>query len=142
MVACDSFTSQGDVILDPNTDKRLVVNGVWFFLSGDATQETIEKLVVGYFEKEVSEYDTDRVAQACALVYDKSKGFFGKMGFNGDGSLWTYPMTIPFAIGSGSPYAFGAMDAGASAAEAVKVASSRDPFTGGKIRKYKIKINN
>jgi ATP-dependent HslUV protease subunit HslV len=36
-----------------------------------------------------------------------------------------------YAIGSGECYAFGAMDAGASAHQAVLIASRHDPYTGG-----------
>jgi ATP-dependent protease HslVU (ClpYQ) peptidase subunit len=43
-----------------------------------------------------------------------------------------------YAIGSGAAFAMGAMDAGATAKEAVKIAC-RDVYTGGKIRTYKIK---
>lgn len=38
-----------------------------------------------------------------------------------------------FTIGSGSPPALGALYAGASAAEAVRIASLLDPYTGGDI---------
>ena len=44
----------------------------------------------------------------------------------------------PYAIGSGASYALGAMDAGATAKEAVKIAS-RDVYTGGIIRTHKLK---
>ncbi len=39
-----------------------------------------------------------------------------------------------FAIGSGAQFAIGAMEAGASALEAVKIAAKRDIYTGGEIR--------
>ena len=42
-------------------------------------------------------------------------------------------MEFPFAIGSGSEVALGAMEAGLSPLEAVTIAAKRDPFTGGKI---------
>lgn len=42
-------------------------------------------------------------------------------------------LVSPWACGSGSEYALGAMDAGASAKEAVEIAMQRDPNTGGKI---------
>jgi len=42
----------------------------------------------------------------------------------------------PYADGSGWEIALGAMDAGATAVEAVKIASKRDVYTGGRIRSY------
>lgn len=41
------------------------------------------------------------------------------------------------AIGSGAEFAIAAMDCGKSAVDAVKIASRRDPHTGGKIRTVK-----
>lgn len=38
-----------------------------------------------------------------------------------------------YAIGSGSPYAFGSLSAGSSVADALKVAASVDPGTGGRL---------
>jgi ATP-dependent protease HslVU (ClpYQ) peptidase subunit len=42
------------------------------------------------------------------------------------------------AIGSGEEYAIGAMDAGLSAKDAVKIACNRDIYSGGRIRTFKI----
>lgn len=42
------------------------------------------------------------------------------------------------ASGSGFPIAMGAMDAGATAIQAVKIACKRDVYSGGKIRHYKV----
>ncbi len=55
--------------------------------------------------------------------------------------LWRSPIMLdrPYAIGSGTPYAFAAMDMGASAYQAVEMASKRDTSTGGKIRRVFIK---
>ncbi|MNI98876.1 hypothetical protein D3C73_1578140 [compost metagenome] len=44
----------------------------------------------------------------------------------------------PYAIGSGTPYAFAAMDMGASAEKAVEMAARRDTSTGGTIRTLRI----
>jgi len=38
-----------------------------------------------------------------------------------------------YSIGSGKQFAYGVMDYGGSAKEAVEIASQRDPYTGGKI---------
>jgi len=44
------------------------------------------------------------------------------------------PVKQPFSTGSGSVYAVGAMDAGASAEEAVNIACYRDPYSGGDVQ--------
>ena len=52
-----------------------------------------------------------------------------------------YPMDIQYphyAIGSGCEVAFGAMEAGASAEEAVKIAIKRVVGCGGKVMKLKL----
>lgn len=47
-----------------------------------------------------------------------------------------------YAIGSGGPYAIGAMAMGATPAEAVALASRFDPATGGKIETHQLKATN
>jgi ATP-dependent protease HslVU (ClpYQ) peptidase subunit len=42
-------------------------------------------------------------------------------------------VSLPFAIGSGSQFAMGAMLAGASAIEAVKISAKLDPYTNSKV---------
>jgi hypothetical protein len=57
-----------------------------------------------------------------------------------DNSYVVYKIDAPFhAVGSGSELAIGAMSAGASAKEALKIASQYDIYTGGKLRTKKIK---
>jgi 20S proteasome alpha/beta subunit len=63
-----------------------------------------------------------------------------------DGSLWEYEGEAwvkqdpgYYATGSGSPYAFAAMDAGATAKEAIRIAIKRDANSGGKVQSLKLK---
>lgn len=51
-----------------------------------------------------------------------------------EGNLWRKMATDYTAIGSGSPYALGAMDAGADAVTAATIGSKRDIGSGGRIR--------
>lgn len=44
------------------------------------------------------------------------------------------PADVMFSTGSGRDFALAAMDMGATAEDAVRVAMKRDPFTGGKIK--------
>lgn len=62
------------------------------------------------------------------------------------GSLWYYnellnpsSVDVPCAVGSGMDFAFGAMEMGATPEAAVKIASKRDPHTGGKITVLNLK---
>jgi ATP-dependent protease HslVU (ClpYQ) peptidase subunit len=63
-----------------------------------------------------------------------------------DGTLWEYEGEAwvkqdpgYYATGSGSAYAFAAMDAGASAKEAVRIAIKRDAASGGRVQSLKLK---
>lgn len=51
----------------------------------------------------------------------------------GDRYVHVMPINAPWAIGSGGEFALGAMGAGATAEEAVKIASKFDPFTNNKV---------
>lgn len=50
-----------------------------------------------------------------------------------DDLTWIRNTTGTYAIGSGYAFALGAMDMGATPREAIEVAATRDPNTGGKI---------
>ena len=63
-----------------------------------------------------------------------------------DGTIWQYEGNIwqaihqPYhAVGSGSMFALPAMDAGASAVEAVEIGIKRDPFSGGKVTHLRLR---
>jgi ATP-dependent protease HslVU (ClpYQ) peptidase subunit len=56
-----------------------------------------------------------------------------------EGGVWRVEREKYNALGSGSAFALGAMDHGATAAEAVKIASKRDVSSGGKVRTVKLK---
>ncbi|HEX7046561.1 MAG TPA: hypothetical protein VF275_03180 [Gammaproteobacteria bacterium] len=57
-----------------------------------------------------------------------------------DGKLTRVPVLVEFyAVGSGCDFAMGAMAMGADAMEAVKVAKTLDPYTGGAIKKAVLK---
>lgn len=50
-----------------------------------------------------------------------------------DDAPFASKVRAPFAMGSGGPYALGALAAGASAFDAVKIAAKYDTGTGGKV---------
>lgn len=56
-----------------------------------------------------------------------------------EGNIWIEQKGEPYyAVGSGAPYALGAMDAGADAIAAAKIAIKRDVNSGGKVRSVKL----
>jgi ATP-dependent protease HslVU (ClpYQ) peptidase subunit len=67
------------------------------------------------------------------------------IGKTGRVTIWTQslvgltPRGNFFAIGSGGPVAMGAMHAGKSAVDAVKIACKVDPYTRGPVRSLKLK---
>ena len=56
-----------------------------------------------------------------------------------EGNEWVKQTEPYYSLGSGSPYAMGAMDAGATATEAARIGSKRDVSSGGKIKCVKLK---
>lgn len=59
--------------------------------------------------------------------------------YEGIAGVWI-PARAPYvAIGSGSPYAYGAMAAGADAIAAVKIAKKFDTSSGGPVRSLRLK---
>lgn len=72
-----------------------------------------------------------------------NQGFEGLIAQKGSKVVYTYshrgmmvPFKAPYAIGSGSHLALGAMMAGATAEQAIKIASKLDLYTGGRVQKH------
>lgn len=129
VIAYDSRITSDSLITDDDRDKRIERNGVSFFLSGPTCD--YEKLISSYFGDAVK-----GTVDASALVLDK--GYLKIIGWNEKDGCWACPVPSdrPYAIGSGSHFAWAAMDMGASAEQAVEAASRRDSSTGGKVRVY------
>lgn len=130
VIAYDSRCTQDITIVDDNYDKKIVVNSVCFFMSG-STSEYMD-FVNAYFGEAVT-----KNIDCNALVVDDGRVF--KCGVDKDKQFWKCPAHSPAAIGSGVDHALTAMDMGADAKQAVKMAMKRDTCTGGRIRTYKIK---
>jgi|TARA_R110002167_G_scaffold543_4_gene2436 ATP-dependent protease HslVU (ClpYQ) peptidase subunit len=135
IVASDSRLTQGDVVLDDQYDKRRECNGVQFFIAGNVTDD--EQVISCYFEGEDVIEDVEGTPCAEFIIADGLDVYYGGIEVHG---FWKMKIRTgtPYAIGSGASYALGAMDAGATAKEAVKIAS-RDVYTGGIIRTHKLK---
>jgi len=127
VIAYDSQVTRGDVITYDDYEKCLERNGVKFFCSGAVSD--YQRLVDTYFgAKPEGNVDVSAIVldgeQLMLVAVDDVTG------------LWKSPIMLdrPYAIGSGTPYAFAAMDMGATAYQAVEMAAKRDTSTGGTIR--------
>lgn len=131
VIAYDSRITRGDLIIDDDYDKCIERDGVKFFMSG-ATCD-YDALVSAYFGTAPS-----GKVDASAIVLDS--GNLMMVAVDDDTGLWKSLLKPdrPYAIGSGTPYAFAAMDMGASAEKAVEMAGRRDTGTGGKVRTLRI----
>lgn len=131
VIAYDSRTSAGSIITNDNADKHYERDSVHFFMCGTlADYESFFAAFCG--EKPEAEPDASCIAVVEGKAY--------VCGYGSDKGVWKSPidMTQSYAIGSGSEFAWAAMDMGASAAEAIAVAMKRDTGTGGTIRTYEI----
>jgi ATP-dependent protease HslVU (ClpYQ) peptidase subunit len=136
-IAFDSRCTAGDRIVDNNYNKKRSIEGYHFFCAGSTLD--IEKLIAAVFDQEFDLHPKrEGNLQAVAfLVSPDSQDY--KCGYVDD-ELILMPLDGRScdAIGSGEEYAIGAMDAGLSAKDAVKIACNRDIYSGGRIRTFRI----
>ncbi|MDD1966176.1 proteasome subunit beta [Pseudomonas putida] len=127
VIAYDSQITRGDLITYDDYEKCLEREGVKFFCSGAVSD--YPRLVDVYFGAK-----PDGNIDVSALVLDGDKLMM--VAVDDTSGLWKAPVMMdrPYAIGSGTPYAFAAMDMGATAVQAVEIAAKRDTSTGGIIR--------
>lgn len=131
VIAYDSRTTSGTLVNSDTTNKRHVVDGVSFFIAGAICDHP--RLIAAYFGAEVGKH-----VECRALVVDAGELF--ECAVSDDSGFWRTQL-VPeelTALGSGAHFAYGAMDAGASAVEAVKIATHRDVCSGGKVRAYNV----
>lgn len=126
-IAYDSQVTRGDIITDDAYDKCMELKGVKFFCSGTVADH--HRLIDAYFGAK-PEGNIDAVA----LVLNN--GTLSLVAVDDATGIWVSPVAQerPYAIGSGTAFAFAAMDMGATAKQAVEVAARRDVYTGGTIR--------
>ncbi len=127
-LACDSMAITGGVIDQYPTKKIFKKRDVYYLLAGDYAQSlaVMDWLVDGKEKPEFPKPDYEVIA---------IQGSGGKCY---SGELYPYSIKPPFAVGSGSEFAYGAMLSGKTAKEAVETAIKLDPNSGGKVRTYKI----
>lgn len=128
-VAWDSRITAGTEIITDNAQKRYKYAGRTFWFCG--TVGDMQEFCESYASRE-----TRRDLNVSALVLDLD-GLF-TTGADSDGRIFRNPVMSAVALGSGGDYALGAISCGKTAKEAVKIASTRDACTGGKIRVQKL----
>lgn len=127
VIAYDSRLNCDERIISDSFSKMVERNGVRFFCCG--SQDHMERLADAYFGEDTGELE------ATALVVEGGKVYrVGRC----EKRLYRSLMVEHGAIGSGTDHALTAMDMGATAAQAVKMAMKRDPFTGGRIRIFRV----
>ena len=130
IIAYDSRATRGDIIDSDDVRKAIKINGVTFILSG--RQDHIDAIKRAWFDDEAGK-DID----AYGLVIDE-KGFLWECNYDKALIKIKFDYDSVCAFGTGCLHALTAMDMGATAAEAVKMAIKRDVYTGGKVRTIKL----
>ncbi len=131
IIAYDSYLTS-DIIVDKDYNKKIVRNGLVFFTSG--LEVHFLELIDCYLNESKVQTDLN-----CMLLMVEKGKLYKVLNTNSlDVVKDLVDLNKPSAIGSGRHFALGAMDFGASAKQAVKIASGRDLYTGGRIRTYKL----
>lgn len=113
-------------------DKVEVLPNGWLFLGSGHTY-TINQCRAWA----QAEWDEDERPDFTMFLEDPGEYGFGCVAVTPEGTVWMVdeemsPMVVLdeyVAVGSGAGYALGAMDAGADAMKALKIAAARDPST-------------
>jgi len=129
-IAIDSRTTGGSEILTDNVDKTLKNEiGLWFFSGSACDEADLAKLKHNDHVKPVPDCSALLIKDGeVYLVHVEDSGYccYTKLTYN-------------YTLGSGGRFATGAMDHGKLAKEAVQYAMTRDVYTGGKVRVFKVR---
>ena len=133
IIAYDSRATSDGMIISDEADKKTVKDGVVFFFTGATCDE--EKFIRLYFGSD----EQHKNVECSAIIVDKGK--VNACSIDDESGMFNSPIDFigGYAIGSGTPHAYTAMDMGATAVEAVKMAAKRDTCTGGRVRTFKVK---
>lgn len=134
-LAVDSQRTAGDVIEDTCTTKLFTDCGSYKAATGCGRHSNLLSFIkwvkCGCL---IGSFPTDKEDANGHGVVINDKAELIRFPFSGDGVGIKESST--FTDGSGWMLALGALDAGATAEEAVKVAIKRDVYTGGKVQTY------
>ena len=131
IVAVDSRMTQNGIIINDDFNKIIVREGATFAFSGHPVDFELA------IEAFLSNYKTENLIIGGIVFY---LGDVYIIGCDEEEGFWKekFDANTPYASGSGKTYALTAMDMGASAKEAVKMAIKRDVYSGGKIKTAKL----
>ena len=126
VIAYDSRVTAGEQVVTDDYDKRHQFEHLLIFAAGDMGDD--ERIAKAYISSEPDVlFD--------AIIVDGNEVY---MVTSCEGGYQKFIADFPIAIGSGEKHAITALDMGASASEAVKMAIKRDTNSGGKVRTHKI----
>ncbi len=129
IIAYDSLSTCGDMVVDDRKNKMYRRGGHKFFLCGEVTE--IDAMMEDWPNLDGGRYN----ASGIVILPD---GRVGEIYGGCERRKIVYQAGDPAAFGSGEDHAITAMDMGATAKEAVKMAAKRNIRTGGRIRTYKV----
>jgi len=130
-IGYDSRICRGDVILSDSFEKWLMKDGIHFFYAGSVAD--FDEFMRA--DKTFGNKCPTAVGVSVLMVRDN---VVYECGFDEDDGYWEVECKYNIAIGSGSQFALAALACGKSALEAVKIAATFDPYTGGEIYEHKI----
>lgn len=136
-IAADSQTSYGDE-RTPDSYNKVVIDGSRLFAySGPVNlfKPLIDWYIGGCLLADIPKIPDDHHHHLFVFDHDiEEPAWYANV------QRCPYPdsLSFPAAIGSGRKYALGAIEAGASLEEAVRVASKWDVYTGGEIKVWDI----
>ena len=128
-IAYDSQATAGGIIANSNANKMHERNGVLFFVAG--VTAGVDAIMKSYFGEDLlSDPECD------AFVVDGGVVYYC---YVDNLELKWIEIDSDAVIGTGQPFALAAMDFDKSAKEAVKYAITRDIYSGGRVREFKLK---
>lgn len=143
LIAADGQSSLDGVIINSQKDKIVVRHGRIFALAGDSpARDLIFRYVNDYFQFAAHPHPLSPpelpvgAGSWQVLVITPERDEDGRYVAYVFADELPHPVRVPtpFALGSGGQFALGAMEAGASPAEAVLIAAKRDPATNDFVR--------
>jgi 20S proteasome alpha/beta subunit len=131
VIAYDSRETAGTTIIDDECNKHSRQGEVDFFLAGCTAD--FDKF---YYAYQGGEVDADMHIVGLAV----EGGDVWYVAYNQKDNFWKTKVLQGkvFACGSGSSHALTAMDMGATAADAVRMAIKRDSCSGGKVNEFRV----
>ena len=129
-IAIDSRVSSGGII-DTDAYNKTISNGsgIWFLAGALSDCKEFSELEHGATSSRTLSCSALLIRDGC--VYEVTT--------NDNKCCTMLEITFNATLGSGRNFALAAMDYGASAADAVKYAATRDMYSGGKVRVFNVK---